>query len=264
MFPSACYQSATHCLAQLRARGWTLATAESCTGGLLGALVTEIPGSSAVFTHGYITYANAAKIAMLGVDTALFAAHGAVSEAVARAMAEAGIRPSNKHRKVGDYQLGALLSEGASYQDWEGTHTAMDAVRRRVRIYTLGATASPAARAALQRHVQATPALDRLNRSILFIEQPIARKTALDTDVHALAAIKPVIVDESDGELDAYVAAHDDEAREFTAGAFCTLPSKSSVTSGVLERSRTIIPYAKKTPGPLAPMKSSARSRISE
>ncbi len=88
MFPSTCYQSATHCLAQLRARGWTLATAESCTGGLLGALVTEIPGSSSVFTHGYITYANAAKIAMLGVDTALLAAHGAVSEAVARAMAE--------------------------------------------------------------------------------------------------------------------------------------------------------------------------------
>ena len=61
--------------------------------------------------------------------------------------------------------------------------------------------------AELLARMQATPALTRLNRSILFIEQPIARKTALDVDVRALAAIKPVIVDESDGELDAFVRA---------------------------------------------------------
>ena len=73
---------------------------------------------------------------------------------LARAMAEAGIRPSNKHRKVGDYQLGALLSEGASYQDWEGTHTAMDAVRRRVRIYTVSAAATADARKSLVRQAQ--------------------------------------------------------------------------------------------------------------
>jgi serine/threonine protein kinase len=73
---------------------------------------------------------------------------------LARAMAEAGIRPSNKHRKVGDYQLGALLSEGASYQDWEGTHTAMDAVRRRVRVYTVAAAATAEARKSLVRQAQ--------------------------------------------------------------------------------------------------------------
>ncbi|MDR6495646.1 serine/threonine protein kinase [Paraburkholderia terricola] len=73
---------------------------------------------------------------------------------LARAMAEAGIRPSNKYRKVGDYQLGALLSEGASYQDWEGTHTAMDSVRRRVRIYTIAAAASADARNSLVRQAQ--------------------------------------------------------------------------------------------------------------
>ncbi|MER2624819.1 MAG: BREX system serine/threonine kinase PglW [Accumulibacter sp.] len=76
---------------------------------------------------------------------------------LARAMAEAGIRPSNKHRRVGDYQLGALLSEGPSYhsyQDWEGTHTAMDAVRRRVRIYTVAAAATADARNALVRQAQ--------------------------------------------------------------------------------------------------------------
>ncbi len=73
---------------------------------------------------------------------------------LARAMAEAGIRPSNKHRKVADYQLGALLSEGGSYQDWEGTHTAMAAVRRRVRIYTVAAATTPEARKSLVRQAQ--------------------------------------------------------------------------------------------------------------
>ncbi|WP_245754553.1 BREX system serine/threonine kinase PglW [Candidatus Accumulibacter aalborgensis] len=73
---------------------------------------------------------------------------------LARAMAEAGIRPSNKHRKIGDYQLGALLSEGGSYQDWEGTHTAMAAVRRRVRIYTVAAATTPDARKSLVRQAQ--------------------------------------------------------------------------------------------------------------
>lgn len=77
-----------------------------------------------------------------------------LARVLARAMAEAGIRPSNKHRKVGDYQLGALLAEGASYQDWEGTHTAMDTVRRRVRIYTVAAAATPDARKSLVRQAQ--------------------------------------------------------------------------------------------------------------
>lgn len=66
----------------------TLATAESCTGGLVASAITAIPGSSRVFTHGFVTYANAAKTQMLGVSEALLATHGAVSEPVARAMAE--------------------------------------------------------------------------------------------------------------------------------------------------------------------------------
>ena len=89
MFPRAMVDAAEMLLQQLRMRGMTIATAESCTGGLLSALLTEIPGSSDVFTHGYVTYANAAKTAMLGVSEALLNAHGAVSEAVACAMAEA-------------------------------------------------------------------------------------------------------------------------------------------------------------------------------
>ena len=68
--------------------GVTIATAESCTGGLLSAALTEIAGSSAVFDRGFVTYANAAKTELLGVPAELIAAHGAVSEPVARAMAE--------------------------------------------------------------------------------------------------------------------------------------------------------------------------------
>lgn len=73
-----------HC----RANELMIGTAESCTGGLLSACLTAVRGSSRVFERGFVTYANAAKIEMLGVDPALIEAHGAVSEPVARAMAE--------------------------------------------------------------------------------------------------------------------------------------------------------------------------------
>jgi nicotinamide-nucleotide amidase len=70
------------------AAGLRLATAESCTGGLIAATLTEIPGCSAVVDRGYVAYDNRAKEQMLAVPAALLAEHGAVSEAVARAMAE--------------------------------------------------------------------------------------------------------------------------------------------------------------------------------
>lgn len=79
-------------LARCRRRGLTLATAESCTGGLIAAILTEIPGSSAVVERGFVTYSNAAKQELLGVPEALIAKHGAVSETVARQMAEGGRR----------------------------------------------------------------------------------------------------------------------------------------------------------------------------
>lgn len=75
-------------LAQARARGWHAATAESCTGGLIAGALTEIPGSSDVVDRGFVTYSNAAKSELLGVPAGLIEAHGAVSEPVARAMAE--------------------------------------------------------------------------------------------------------------------------------------------------------------------------------
>jgi nicotinamide-nucleotide amidase len=75
-------------LEQARARGLRLAVAESCTGGLLGARLTEIPGSSDVFVGGVIAYDNEVKVDLLGVPAALLAEHGAVSEPIARAMAQ--------------------------------------------------------------------------------------------------------------------------------------------------------------------------------
>ena len=76
----------------LRAKGWRLAAAESCTGGLIAAACTSVAGSSDWFERGFVSYSNRAKTEMLGVDAALIAAQGAVSEAVARAMAEGALR----------------------------------------------------------------------------------------------------------------------------------------------------------------------------
>ena len=71
----------------LRARGWRMATAESCTGGLIAAACTSLAGSSDWFERGFVTYSNQAKIDLLGVPESLLVGHGAVSEPVARAMA---------------------------------------------------------------------------------------------------------------------------------------------------------------------------------
>jgi nicotinamide-nucleotide amidase len=72
----------------------TLATAESCTGGLISSRVTDVPGASAVFTHGFVTYANSAKVALLGVSPEDLEAHGAVSETVACQMAAGALQAS--------------------------------------------------------------------------------------------------------------------------------------------------------------------------
>lgn len=71
----------------LRERGWRLATAESCTGGMIAAACTSVAGSSDWFERGFVTYSNLSKTELLGVDASVIASEGAVSEAVARAMA---------------------------------------------------------------------------------------------------------------------------------------------------------------------------------
>lgn len=94
MFSGSLKTQAEALLARCRTHGLKLTTAESCTGGLISALLTEISGSSDVFEYGFVTYADKAKQQMIGVSAELLAAHGAVSEQVATAMAEGALRTS--------------------------------------------------------------------------------------------------------------------------------------------------------------------------
>jgi nicotinamide-nucleotide amidase len=83
--------AAADLLAACRSKGLKLATAESCTGGLIAAILTEVAGSSDVFERGFVTYSNEAKTELIGVPADLIGTHGAVSEEVARAMAEGAL-----------------------------------------------------------------------------------------------------------------------------------------------------------------------------
>jgi len=100
MFPDHLLAAATDLLAACRGRGRRVATAESCTGGLIAALLTEIAGSSDVFERGFVTYSNEAKRSLLRVSEALLAQHGAVSAEVAQAMAQGAIGHSNAELAV--------------------------------------------------------------------------------------------------------------------------------------------------------------------
>ncbi|HEX8167047.1 MAG TPA: CinA family protein [Beijerinckiaceae bacterium] len=91
MFSPTLLERAAALLDAYRAKGLRIVTAESCTGGLVAGLLTEIAGSSDVVERGFVTYSNAAKTDLVGVPAALIAAHGAVSEPVARAMAEGAL-----------------------------------------------------------------------------------------------------------------------------------------------------------------------------
>ena len=91
MFSPALVERAAALLKRYEAESLRIVTAESCTGGLLAALLTEVPGSSAVVERGFVTYSNDAKSEMLGVPAGLITQHGAVSKEVARAMAEGAL-----------------------------------------------------------------------------------------------------------------------------------------------------------------------------
>ncbi len=95
MLNQAILNEAEALLALMRLGGLRMATAESCTGGLIAAALTHVPGSSDVVDRGFVTYSNEAKTEMLGVPTELIAAHGAVSQPVAAAMAEGAATRSN-------------------------------------------------------------------------------------------------------------------------------------------------------------------------
>jgi nicotinamide-nucleotide amidase len=94
MFSSDLIARATDLIARYRAAGLMAATAESCTGGLIAALLTDIPGSSAVLERGFVVYSNAAKQDLLGVSAETLARYGAVSAETARAMAEGALGAS--------------------------------------------------------------------------------------------------------------------------------------------------------------------------
>lgn len=94
MLADALLAEAAEVLELYRRAGLLAATAESCTGGLIAATLTAIAGSSDVLDRGFVTYSNAAKTELLGVDEALIARHGAVSEEVARAMAQGALAHS--------------------------------------------------------------------------------------------------------------------------------------------------------------------------
>jgi len=103
----------------LQKKGWRMASAESCTGGLIAGACTDLSGSSSWFERGFVTYSNAAKTEMLGVDAALIEAHGAVSEPVARAMAIGALRHS--HAQVSVAVTGVAGPTGGSLDKPVGT-----------------------------------------------------------------------------------------------------------------------------------------------
>lgn len=153
MFPPDVLADAKRLIDALRAKNRKLTTAESCTGGLVAATITAVPGSSDVFFGGFVTYSNDAKEQMIGVDGDLIKHHGAVSEAVAHAMADGAIRTTgadlavsitgiagpgggSPHKPVGLVYIGIASVFDAPRVE---RHTFGDAGRDEVRLASLRA-----------------------------------------------------------------------------------------------------------------------------
>ncbi|PID35657.1 MAG: damage-inducible protein CinA [Rhodobacterales bacterium] len=150
--------SAAELIAALTARGRTVATAESCTGGMVAAALTDPPGASAVFLEGFVTYCNGAKMRALGVSEATLEAHGAVSEAVAREMAEGARRVSgadiavsitgiagpggSEFKPEGRVCFGLATADGTRTETVEFGAPGRDKVRRAGRDHALALIAS--------------------------------------------------------------------------------------------------------------------------
>lgn len=117
-----------------RAAGAVIATAESCTGGLLSGAITDVPGSSDVFDRGFVTYSNAAKVEMLGVAEATLEAYGAVSEEVAREMAAGALARSGATLAV---SVTGIAGPGGSEHKPEGRVCFGLATPREVRSETV-------------------------------------------------------------------------------------------------------------------------------
>lgn len=142
-------------LAAARARGVRITTAESCTGGMVAVALTDVAGSSAVFDRGFVTYSNAAKIAMLGVDRATLTEHGAVSEAVAAEMADGALARSNAGLAIA---ITGIAGPGGSEFKPEGRvcfALAEAGQRTRVEMVDFGALGRAEVRAAATQHALA-------------------------------------------------------------------------------------------------------------
>jgi nicotinamide-nucleotide amidase len=146
--------SAAEVIEALRARRWRLATAESCTGGMIAAAITDVAGSSSAFDRGFVTYSNAAKTQMLGVAPDTLEAHGAVSEAVAGEMAAGALARSDadiavsvtgiagpggsEHKPEGRVCFGLATHRGVTVETVEFGPRGRDAVRRASVDHALG------------------------------------------------------------------------------------------------------------------------------
>jgi nicotinamide-nucleotide amidase len=142
-------------LAAARARGIRIATAESCTGGMVAAALTDVAGSSDVVDRGFVTYSNAAKEDMLGVARATLEAHGAVSEEVAREMADGALRHADAQLAV---SITGIAGPGGSKFKPEGRvcfALAQTGEQTRSETVEFGAIGRGAVRAAARDHALA-------------------------------------------------------------------------------------------------------------
>lgn len=133
MLPTELTTKANELLSALRKNKMRLATAESCTGGLIAAAITEIPGSSEVFERGFVTYSNAAKIDLLTVPTFYIEDYGAVSMEVAVAMAEGALLMSKADISIS--VTGTAGPDGGTEEKPVGTVFIGCAIRNRETIY---------------------------------------------------------------------------------------------------------------------------------
>lgn len=140
---------AARVVARNAAAGRTLALAESCTGGLVAAALTEIAGSSAVLDRGFVTYSNAAKQAMLGVPDAMIARFGAVSNETARAMAQGAL--ANSLADVAVAITGIAGPGGGSAEKPVGTVLFARAVRGSAAVEVERHLLDPSSRASVRR-----------------------------------------------------------------------------------------------------------------
>lgn len=163
--PAAITEAAARLVAAAKAKGVMVAAAESCTGGLVSAAITEIAGSSAVLERGFVTYSNAAKAELLGVPVATIANHGAVSAETAEAMARGALL--NSHSGVAVSITGIAGPDGGSAEKpvglvWFGLAVKDKEVRTHHCIFDDNGRASIREAAALEALRLLTEAVDHI------------------------------------------------------------------------------------------------------